>query len=131
MEARAIRAVVGGAVQGVGFRDASVRRARAAGALGWIRNRDDGRVEVHAEGAAGRERRDSTSFGRLALLAFGNRRLLGADANAAPLREQQHSSDARFGTRLQTSVPVGPARSRFVQSVSGEDVRGGGVSEVL
>jgi hypothetical protein len=33
-------------------------------------------------------------------------------------RETQHSSDARFGTRLRTSVPVGPARSRFVPCAS-------------
>lgn len=48
--AAAIRAVVRGRVQGVGFRDATVRRARALGALGWVRNADDGAVLVHAEG---------------------------------------------------------------------------------
>jgi DNA ligase D-like protein (predicted 3'-phosphoesterase) len=46
----AIRAVVGGAVQGVGFRDATVRRARDLGLTGWVRNDDDGSVRVHAEG---------------------------------------------------------------------------------
>jgi DNA ligase D-like protein (predicted 3'-phosphoesterase) len=49
--ATAFRAVVGGKVQGVAFRDAAVRRARALGVLGWVRNRDDGTVGVHAEGA--------------------------------------------------------------------------------
>ena len=49
-DAKAIRATVRGAVQGVGFRDATVRRARRAGALGWVRNEDDGTVYVHAEG---------------------------------------------------------------------------------
>jgi DNA ligase D-like protein (predicted 3'-phosphoesterase) len=39
-------------VQGVGFRDATVRRAAEAGVLGWIRNGDDGTVAVHAEGPA-------------------------------------------------------------------------------
>lgn len=48
----AIRAVVDGAVQGVGFRDATVRRARAIGVLGWVRNGEDGTVAVHAEGVA-------------------------------------------------------------------------------
>jgi DNA ligase D-like protein (predicted 3'-phosphoesterase) len=38
-------------VQAVGFRDAVVRRARALGVLGWVRNGDDGTVLVHAEGA--------------------------------------------------------------------------------
>lgn len=46
----AFRAVVGGKVQGVGFRDATVRRARELGVLGWVRNEDDGTVRVHAEG---------------------------------------------------------------------------------
>jgi DNA ligase D-like protein (predicted 3'-phosphoesterase) len=47
----ALRAVVQGKVQGVAFRDAAVRRAHALGVLGWVRNRDDGTVQVHAEGA--------------------------------------------------------------------------------
>jgi DNA ligase D-like protein (predicted 3'-phosphoesterase) len=46
----AIRVVVRGAVQGVGFRDATARRARSLALMGWVRNRDDGAVEVHAEG---------------------------------------------------------------------------------
>jgi DNA ligase D-like protein (predicted 3'-phosphoesterase) len=49
--ARAIRAVVNGAVQGVGFREATRRRAIALGVLGWVRNEQDGSVAVHAEGA--------------------------------------------------------------------------------
>jgi DNA ligase D-like protein (predicted 3'-phosphoesterase) len=47
---RAIRAIVSGAVQGVGFRDATRRRAAELGVLGWVRNCDDGTVAVHAEG---------------------------------------------------------------------------------
>jgi DNA ligase D-like protein (predicted 3'-phosphoesterase) len=46
----AIRAVVRGRVQGVGFRDATVRRARELGLTGWVRNGEDGAVLVHAEG---------------------------------------------------------------------------------
>ncbi len=46
----AVRAVVSGDVQGVGFRDAALRRARQLGAMGWVRNDDDGSVLVHAEG---------------------------------------------------------------------------------
>jgi DNA ligase D-like protein (predicted 3'-phosphoesterase) len=46
----AIRASVFGAVQGVGFRDATRRRAQALGVLGWVRNAEDGSVAVHAEG---------------------------------------------------------------------------------
>jgi DNA ligase D-like protein (predicted 3'-phosphoesterase) len=47
----AIRAVVGGDVQGVGFRAATVRAAGDLGLKGWVRNGQDGRVEVHAEGS--------------------------------------------------------------------------------
>ena len=47
---KAIRAVVRGRVQAVGFRDATVRRAHKIGALGWVRNAEDGTVAVHAEG---------------------------------------------------------------------------------
>jgi DNA ligase D-like protein (predicted 3'-phosphoesterase) len=48
----AIRAVVRGAVQGVGFRQATVRRAVTLGVTGWVRNGEDGTVQAHAEGPA-------------------------------------------------------------------------------
>jgi DNA ligase D-like protein (predicted 3'-phosphoesterase) len=47
---RAIRAVIGGTVQYVGFREATRRRACELGVMGWVRNEDDGTVAVHAEG---------------------------------------------------------------------------------
>jgi DNA ligase D-like protein (predicted 3'-phosphoesterase) len=47
----AIRAAVRGEVQGVGFRDATVSRARELGVTGWVRGEEDGTVRVHAEGA--------------------------------------------------------------------------------
>jgi DNA ligase D-like protein (predicted 3'-phosphoesterase) len=50
--ATALRAVVRGQVQGVGFREATRRRALQLGVLGWVRNADDGSVLVHAEGPA-------------------------------------------------------------------------------
>jgi acylphosphatase len=52
MAGRAVRAVVRGQVQGVGFRAATVDRARELGVLGWARNVDDGTVAVHAEGTS-------------------------------------------------------------------------------
>ncbi len=47
-----MRVRVEGGVQGVGFREATRRRARALGVLGWVRNLQDGAVAVHAEGPA-------------------------------------------------------------------------------
>ena len=40
------RVFVSGKVQGVGFRDWVVRHAKALGLTGWVRNRNDGRLEI-------------------------------------------------------------------------------------
>ena len=42
--------VIRGRVQGVGFRWFVVRRAEGLGLGGWVRNREDGAVEVEADG---------------------------------------------------------------------------------
>lgn len=47
-----IRVVVRGRVQGVGFRWFVREAAREAKLSGWVRNRQDGTVEVEAEGPA-------------------------------------------------------------------------------
>jgi len=49
-DATAVRATVRGKVQGIGFRDATRTRAHELGAMGWVRNGEDGEVLVHAEG---------------------------------------------------------------------------------
>jgi DNA ligase D-like protein (predicted 3'-phosphoesterase) len=49
-DSTAVRAVVRGGVQGVGFRDATVARAHELGVLGWVRNGAEAEVLVHAEG---------------------------------------------------------------------------------
>jgi DNA ligase D-like protein (predicted 3'-phosphoesterase) len=46
----AARVVVRGKVQGIGYRDATRTRAHELGAMGWVRNGEDGEVLVHAEG---------------------------------------------------------------------------------
>ena len=45
-----LHAVIHGDVQGVGFRYFVMRQARTLGLRGWVRNRDDGSVELVAEG---------------------------------------------------------------------------------
>ncbi|MBI1950863.1 MAG: acylphosphatase [Acidobacteria bacterium] len=48
---KAIRFLVSGVVQGVGFRFFAVRAARSLGIAGYARNLADGRVEIVAAGA--------------------------------------------------------------------------------
>jgi len=45
-----LHALVRGDVQGVGFRYFLMREARSLGLRGWVRNREDGSVELTAEG---------------------------------------------------------------------------------
>lgn len=47
------RLIIHGRVQGVFYRDWTVDAARTLGLTGWVRNRMDGTVEVHAQGSAG------------------------------------------------------------------------------
>jgi acylphosphatase len=47
----AVRLLISGAVQGVGFRYFVRRTAAALGLPGWVRNLPDGRVEVVARGS--------------------------------------------------------------------------------
>ena len=50
MEQKRIHAIVHGRVQGVWFRDHTLKEARRLGLVGWVRNLTDGTVEVVAQG---------------------------------------------------------------------------------
>ncbi len=50
MDKVARRIFVSGKVQGVNYRDWTVRTARGLGLTGWVRNRSEGGVEIHAVG---------------------------------------------------------------------------------
>jgi len=49
----ALRLIVAGRVQGVGFRWSAKDEAERVGARGWVRNLPDGTVEIHLEGDSG------------------------------------------------------------------------------
>lgn len=50
MNLEAVHIVVHGRVQGVCFRASTQSRATELGLKGWVRNRPEGTVEIHAEG---------------------------------------------------------------------------------
>ncbi len=45
-----VRLIISGDVVGVGYRAWVVRRAQGLGLTGWVKNREDGAVEIVAEG---------------------------------------------------------------------------------
>ena len=53
MSREAMRLIIEGRVQGVGYRFWAVREAAALGLDGWVRNRRDGKVELLAIGEPG------------------------------------------------------------------------------
>jgi DNA ligase D-like protein (predicted 3'-phosphoesterase) len=88
---KAVRAVVRGRVQGVGFRDATVRRAHELGVLGWVRNAGDGGVLVHAEGP------EPAVEGLLAFLREGPRGAGVGEVEVEPVKVEGHEQFAVRG----------------------------------
>ena len=87
---QAVRATVAGTVQGVGFREATRRRACELGVVGWVRNAEDGTVAVHAEGA---------SVAVEALVAFLREGLPGATVAEVAVDDAQVEGHEQFAVR--------------------------------
>jgi len=60
-----VHAIYSGRVHGVGFRYSVERAAASAGLAGWVKNVDDGRVEVVCEGEEEELRRFLTKISSL------------------------------------------------------------------
>jgi len=128
-DAKAIRVVVGGDVQGV--RDETLRRARALMLMGWARDSEDGTVQVHAEGGS-REIDELVAFlreGRSLAIepakVEGHEQFALRGVSAGIFVVQEHAG--RFELRLEVegemrswSLPRGPSLDPAVKRLAVE-----------
>jgi acylphosphatase len=84
------RVVVHGHVQGVFFRDTTVRRAVERGVAGWVRNNPDGTVEAVFEGDP-----DAVE----AMVRFAHEGPRGAIIERVEVIEEEPEGLTRFGVR--------------------------------
>jgi acylphosphatase len=82
--------VVHGHVQGVFFRDATMRRAVERGVAGWVRNNPDGTVEAVFEGDP-----DAVE----AMVRFAHEGPRGAIVERVEVIEEEPEGLTRFGVR--------------------------------
>jgi DNA ligase D-like protein (predicted 3'-phosphoesterase) len=87
----AVRATVRGQVQDIGYREATVAEASRLGAMGWVRNAEDGSVLVHAEGS------EPAIEGLTAFLREGPAAARVTEVSVEPVKAEGHEQFAIRG----------------------------------